>query len=45
MATWGVLAPEGVIRLLRDVILADGVLEADVEPVLLVHHVEARVLE
>ena len=39
-----VCAPESVECFLRDVVFADGVLEADVEAVLLVYHMEARVL-
>ena len=35
---------EGVEGLLGDIVFADGVLEADVEAVLLVYHMEARVL-
>ena len=39
-----VCAPESVECFLRDIVFADGVLEADVEAVLLVYHMEARVL-
>ena len=39
-----VLPPESVECFLRDVVFADGILEADVEAVLLVYHMETRVL-
>ena len=39
-ATW----PEGVEGFLSDVIFADSILKADVEPISLVHHVEAGIL-